>query len=59
MVENLYLFVEVLEKKNSSGRFYVAHLEKMIGVYPEGTIFTVPDMGDDGLPFRVFEYLRI
>lgn len=27
----------------------------MIGDYPEGTIFTVPDMGDDGLPFRVFE----
>ena len=32
-----------------------SNLEKMIGVYPEGTIFTVPDMGDDGLPFRVFE----
>ena len=44
-----------IREKNSSGRFYVAHLEKMIGVYPEGTIFTVPDMGDDGLPFRVFE----
>ena len=44
-----------IREKNSSGRFYVSHLEKMIGVYPEGTIFTVPDMGDDGLPFRVFE----
>ena len=44
-----------IREKNSSGRFYVANLEKMIGVYPEGTIFTVPDMGDDGLPFRVFE----
>ena len=44
-----------IREKNSSGRFYVAHLEKLIGVYPEGTIFTVPDMGDDGLGFRVFE----
>ena len=44
-----------IREKNSSGRFYVAHLEKMIGDYPEGTIFTVPDMGDDGLPFRIFE----
>lgn len=44
-----------IREKNSSGRFYVAHLEKLIDKYPEGTIFTVPDMGDDGRDFRIFE----
>ncbi|HEM5295311.1 TPA: site-specific DNA-methyltransferase [Streptococcus suis] len=44
-----------IREKNSSGRFYVAHLEKLIAKYPEGTIFTVPDMGDDGRDFRIFE----
>ena len=44
-----------IREKNSSGRFYVAHLESLIGKYPKGTIFTVPEMGDDGNPYRIFE----
>lgn len=44
-----------IREKNSSGRFYVAHIEPLIGKYPKGTIFTVPDMGDDGKPYRIFE----
>lgn len=44
-----------IREKNSSGRFYAANLEPLIGKYPKGTIFTVPDMGDDGNPFRIFE----
>lgn len=44
-----------IREKNSSGRFYVSYLEPLIGHYPEGTIFAVPDMGDDGMPFRIFE----
>jgi len=44
-----------IREKNSSGRFYVAYLEDKIGQYPEGTLFAVPDMGDDGLDYRLFE----
>lgn len=44
-----------IREKNSSGRFYVSHLEELINKYPEGTIFTVPNMGDDGRDFRIFE----
>lgn len=44
-----------IREKNSSGRFYVSHLEGLINKYPEGTIFTVPNMGDDGREFRIFE----
>ena len=44
-----------IREKNSSGRFYVSHLEGLIDKYPEGTIFTVPNMGDDGREFRIFE----
>lgn len=44
-----------IREKNSSGRFYVAYLEDKIETYPEGTIFAVPDMGDDGLEYRLFE----
>lgn len=44
-----------IREKNSSGRFYVAYIEPLIGKYPKGTIFTVPDMGDDGNPYRIFE----
>lgn len=44
-----------IREKNSSGRFYVAHLEPLINEYPKGTIFTVPNMGDDGKPYRIFE----
>ena len=44
-----------IREKNSSGRFYVAYLEPLIGKYPKGTIFTVPEMGDDGNLYRIFE----
>ncbi|WP_205401514.1 site-specific DNA-methyltransferase [Streptococcus lutetiensis] len=44
-----------IREKNSSGRFYVANLEPLIDEYPEGTIFAVPDMGDDIFPYRIFE----
>ncbi|MDD4495968.1 MAG: site-specific DNA-methyltransferase [Eubacteriales bacterium] len=44
-----------IREKNSSGRFYVAFIEDKIGKYPEGTLFAVPDMGDDGRNFRLFE----
>lgn len=44
-----------IREKNSSGRFYVAYLEPLIGKYQKGTIFTVPEMGDDGNPYRIFE----
>lgn len=44
-----------IREKNSSGRFYVAYLEPLINKYPKGTVFTVPDMGDDGKSYRIFE----
>lgn len=44
-----------IREKNSSGRFYVAYLEPLINKYPKGTVFTVPDMGDDGKTYRIFE----
>lgn len=44
-----------IREKNSSGRFYVAYLEPLISKYPKGTVFTVPDMGDDGNSYRIFE----
>lgn len=44
-----------LREKNSSGRFYVAYLEKLRDQYPDRTIFKVPDMGDDSLGYRYFE----
>lgn len=44
-----------IREKNSSGRFYVAHIEKLRNKYPNKTIFKVPDMGDDGLGYRYFE----
>ena len=44
-----------LREKNSSGRFYVAYLESLIEEYPKGTVFTVPNMGDDGREYRIFE----
>jgi len=47
-----------IREKNSSGRFYVAHLEDKNGTYPEGTFFSVPDMGDDGIGYRLFELPR-
>lgn len=47
-----------IREKNSSGRFYVAHLESLIDRYPKGTVFAVPNMGDDGRDFRIFELPR-
>jgi len=44
-----------IREKNSSGRFYVKHIENLRNEYPEGTIFKVPNMGDDSLNFRLFE----
>ena len=42
-----------LREKNSSGRFYVKHLEHLSAL-PPNTLFKVPDMGDDGHGFRYF-----
>ncbi|MFC6253341.1 DNA methyltransferase [Secundilactobacillus hailunensis] len=44
-----------IREKNSSGRFYVAYIEKLRKKYPDRTIFKVPNMGDDGLGYRFFE----
>ena len=44
-----------IREKNSSGRFYVAYLEKLRDQYPNRTIFKVPNMGDDALGYRYFE----
>jgi adenine-specific DNA-methyltransferase len=43
-----------IREKNSSGRFYVKHLESLKNNYPPETLFKVPDMGDDSLGFRYF-----
>lgn len=43
-----------LREKNSSGRFYVKHLEKLKETYEPMTLFKVPNMGDDGLGYRFF-----
>jgi adenine-specific DNA-methyltransferase len=42
-----------IREKNSSGRFFVKHLEKLKG-YPPETLFKVPDMGDDSVSHRYF-----
>ena len=42
-----------LREKNSSGRFYVKHLENL-KEFPSETLFKVPDIGDDGHGFRYF-----
>ncbi len=42
-----------IREKNSSGRFFVKYLEKLSG-YPSGTLFKVPDMGDDSVNHRYF-----
>lgn len=44
-----------IREKNSSGRFYVAWLEKLKEEFPPLTLFKVPNMGDDSLGFRFFE----
>jgi len=43
-----------LREKNSSGRFYVKHLESLQKKYPFGTIFKVPGIGDDIHDHRYF-----
>lgn len=42
-----------IREKNSSGRFFVKHLENLSG-YPSETVFKVPDMGDDSVSHRFF-----
>lgn len=42
-----------IREKNSSGRFFVKHLEGLVG-YPPETLFKVPDMGDDAINHRYF-----
>jgi adenine-specific DNA-methyltransferase len=42
-----------IREKNSSGRFFVKHLEKLKG-YPPETLFKVPSMGDDAVNHRYF-----
>lgn len=42
-----------IREKNSSGRFFVKHLEKLTDLPPE-TLFKVPDMGDDEVSHRYF-----
>ncbi|TWI02160.1 adenine-specific DNA-methyltransferase [Flavobacterium tiangeerense] len=42
-----------IREKNSSGRFFVKHLEHLKG-YPSETLFKVPDMGDDAVSYRYF-----
>ena len=41
-----------IREKNSSGRFFVKHLESLD--YPPETLFSVPNMGDDAQPQRYF-----
>lgn len=43
-----------LREKNSSGRFYVKNIEKLIGHYPPLTLFKVEGIGDDIYDFRYF-----
>lgn len=43
-----------LREGNSSGRFYVKHLEKYKGELPERTLFKVKNIGNDKYDFRYF-----
>ena len=43
-----------IREKNSSGRFYVKHIEPLINEYESETLFKVPDMGDDIFGYRFF-----
>lgn len=43
-----------LKEKNSSGRFFVKHLESLSSTYPPLTLFKVPNMGDDAFGHRFF-----
>ena len=42
-----------IREKNSSGRFFVKHLEHLKDL-PAQTLFKVPDMGDDAVSYRYF-----
>lgn len=42
-----------IREKNSSGRFFVKHLEGLTE-FPSETLFKVPDMGDDAVSYRYF-----
>ncbi|MCR5605911.1 MAG: site-specific DNA-methyltransferase, partial [Treponema sp.] len=42
-----------IKEGNSSGRFFMAHLDQYIGK-KNGYVFKVNDMGDDGLGYRYF-----
>lgn len=43
-----------LREGNSSGRFYVANIEKRINIDGFNVLYKVPDMGDDYLGYRYF-----
>lgn len=43
-----------LREGNSSGRFYVAHIENRIATDGFNALYRVPDMGDDYLGYRYF-----
>ena len=43
-----------IREKNSSGRYYVRYLEKLVKEYPPNTIFKVPGIGDDVFNYRYF-----
>lgn len=42
-----------IREKNSSGRFFVKHLENLDNIEPE-TLYKVPNMGDDAEDYRYF-----
>ena len=43
-----------IREKNSSGRFFVKHLESLKEDYPPRTLFKVPNMGDHSSGYRYF-----
>ena len=43
-----------IREKNSSGRFYVKYLEKLVDKFPPLTLFKVPGIGDDVHDYRYF-----
>ncbi len=43
-----------IKEKNSSGRFYVKHLQPLEKQYPPMTLFKVDDIGDDIYDYRYF-----
>ena len=43
-----------LREGNSSGRFYVANIEKRINIDGFNVLYKIPNMGDDYLGYRYF-----